>query len=92
MFFRRLANLCLALRAGQQHRQKTLEDDVELMWQMVKKYSDFELSNGDHRAHREQHRRDGPAGRTVVCDSERSTNVLELIIRYDRFLQEPQDH
>ncbi|KAJ9108879.1 hypothetical protein QFC21_000199 [Naganishia friedmannii] len=61
-----LANLCVGLRTGQQHQQKTIEDDIKLMYQMVNKYSDFELANGDLHVHRGQPTSDESTGRIVV--------------------------
>ncbi|KAJ9125226.1 hypothetical protein QFC22_000181 [Naganishia vaughanmartiniae] len=61
-----LADLCVSLRTGQQHRQKTLEDDIKLMREMVNKYSDFELAESDQKVRRELPALHASTGRTVV--------------------------
>ncbi|KAJ9115675.1 putative NRPS-like protein biosynthetic cluster [Naganishia adeliensis] len=59
-----LADLCTALRTGQQHSKKTTEDDLQMMRFLVEKYSDFTSSSVNTNGHTAVH--DGNEAKTVI--------------------------
>lgn len=60
----RLADLCTALRTGQQHQKQTAQDEIELMRALVEKYSDFTHNRMNGNGHIPAN--GGNEGKTVV--------------------------